>query len=103
MADSAKEEKQGNRKISVSFTTEPTKIKIVSEPTVVFTQRGYAPVVKVAIEGEEEEKVMFISAASLSAGLEELRSENDQKFAGIEAVIRKESTDRFAKYIVEGV
>ena len=89
------------RRSAISFTVDPVTVKIITEPYVVLTARGYAPVVDIEVDGDAERKVMFISAASLSQALEELRSENGGHFAGIRMRVRKESADRFAKYIVE--
>ena len=54
----------------------------------------------IEVDGETDRKVMFISAASLSQVLEEFRSENEGNFTGIHIKVRKESPDRFAKYVV---
>ena len=89
------------RKNILSVTTEPVTVKIASEPFVVLTARGYAPVVEVDVEGEEGRRIMFISAASLSQNLEELRLNNKNQFSGIRFRVKKESSDKFAKYIVE--
>lgn len=94
-------EQASPRKLSLSFTVEPTTVKIMSEPYVILTARGYAPVVDAEVVGEPDSRIMYISAGSLSNQLEELRIQNEGKFKGITAKIRKESTDKFAKYILE--
>ncbi len=100
--DTAENEKASSgRRSAISFTIEPVNLKIVTEPYVVLTARGYAPVVDIEVDGETDRKVMFISAASLSQVLEEFRSENEGNFTGIHIKVRKESPDRFAKYVVE--
>jgi len=92
---------KGEKRGSISFSTDPIKVKIISEPYVILTQRGYAPVVDIEAEEKPEASMMYISASSLSQALEGFRSENDMKFSGISIKIRKESSDRFAKYVVE--
>ena len=100
--DTAENERTSSgRRMSISFTVDPVTLKIITEPYVVLTARGYAPVVDIEVDGDPEKKVMFISAASLSQALEEFRSENNGHFTGIRLRVRKESADRFAKYVVE--
>lgn len=89
------------RKPAVSFTTDLVKIKIVSEPTVILTARGYAPIVNVEANDEPDARFMYISAASLSQALEPLRVGNNNRFTGLQIKVHKESADRFAKYVVE--
>lgn len=82
--------------------TEEQVVTIVSEPTVAFTYRGYVPAVIVQIETGEE-RLLYISAASIANPLEPIRQKNQGRFAGIKLALRKESADRFAKYIVREV
>ena len=81
--------------------TEATVVAIVSEPKVVMTYRGYAPVVEVIVDGESQKRLMYINSKSISTTLETLREENGGVFAGIKIRIRKESNDKFAKYIID--
>ncbi|MFC1809600.1 hypothetical protein ACFL3D_05735 [Candidatus Omnitrophota bacterium] len=82
------------------ISTDAVVVSIVSEPRVVMTYRGYAPVVEVQIEGEDAPKLMYINSKSISTTLESLKNENQGKFSGIKIRIRKESNDKFAKYII---
>jgi hypothetical protein len=82
------------------ISTEAVVVSIISEPRVVMTYRGYAPVVEVKVEGEESQKLMYINSKSISTTLESLKNENHGKFSGIKIRIRKESNDKFAKYII---
>lgn len=91
------------KKNRLEVTVDPVIFEIVSEPYVVLTYRGYAPVVDVMVREESEPRVMYISASSLSHGIEEQREKNNGKFKGINLRVRKESNERFAKYIVESV
>jgi len=81
--------------------TEPLLLRITSEPYVIYTSRGYAPVVDVADCKTSEVFTMFISAASIARKLESLRRANDNSFTGLEFWIRKESNDRMAPYVLE--
>ena len=83
------------------ISTEAVVVTIVSEPRVVMTYRGYAPVVEVQVEGEDAKRLMYINSKSISTTLENLKNENDGKFSGIKIRIRKESNDKFAKYIID--
>jgi hypothetical protein len=82
------------------ISTEAVVVSIISEPRVVMTYRGYAPVVEVKVEGEDAPKLMYINSKSISTTLESLKNENRGKFSGIKIRIRKESNDKFAKYII---
>src|SRR3989338_2377090 len=92
-----------SRKKPISVTTEAVILKIVSEPTVFLTFRGYAPVVEVHLDSEPagETNYLYIAAKSLSEPLDELRKKNGGKFKGLHLRLRKESTDKFAPYIVQ--
>lgn len=83
------------------FGTIWTDLEIVSEPNVILTFRGYAPIVLVRIEKSGITKVLYLSAKSLATPLEELREKNGGKFQGLKLRIRKESDEKLAKYVVE--
>ena len=87
----------------IRFGVEDVVVEIVSEPFVVNTFRGYAPVVDVKVEGEEETKSMYISAKSLADSLTPMVDGNGGKFTGLKLKIKKESADNRAPYIVEEV
>lgn len=91
------------RFVRIEITTEPVIVEIISEPYVVLTFKGYAPVVDVLVREENAPRVLFIGSSSLSHGIEEIRQRNNGKFKGINLRVRKESTDKFAKYIVEAI
>ena len=94
----ATEEKAEQLKIGTSLV----RFTITSEPGVVPTYRGYAPVLKARIAGEGTEKTLFISSRSLTEIIEKARAKNGGRWTGIELAIQKESDDKFAKYILEG-
>ncbi len=87
----------------VRFGVEEVALEIVSEPFVVNTFRGFAPVVDVKVEGEEGAKSMYISAKSLADSLTPMVEENGGKFTGLKLKIKKESADNRAPYVVEEV
>ena len=80
---------------------EPQYVQIVSEPYVVFTRRGYQPVVDVVPRKSKKPLPMRISATSLSNQLEIMRNENEGIFMGLEFWIRKASYERTSLYILE--
>ena len=91
------------RKKPISVTTEAVILKVVSEPTVFLTFRGYAPVVEVQLDSEPagETNYLYIAAKSLSEPIEEMRKKNGGKFTGLHLRLRKEAPDKFAPYIVQ--
>jgi len=91
------------RREFIRFGVDEVVVEIVSEPFVVNTYRGFAPVVDVKVEGEEGIKSMYISAKSLADSLTPAVDENGSKFTGLKLKIRKESADSRAPYIVEKV
>lgn len=84
-------------------TTDYANLKVVSEPYVVFTNRGYAPVVDVENTTDGNKYQFYIQALSIAKKFEELKKENDEKFAGINIKVKKESSDKFAPYIIEKI
>ena len=81
--------------------TEPILVRITTEPYVILTFKGYAPVVDVIDCKSSKEYVFFISSKSASEQLEQMRKNNGDRFTGIEVWIRKESDDKMARYILE--
>jgi hypothetical protein len=77
-------------------------VEIVSEPYVILTRLGYAPMVDVTLE-DGSKHGLIISSATLTTGLEKLRKANGGKLSGIKALLRKESEDPKSKYIVEAI
>jgi hypothetical protein len=74
-------------------------VEVVSEPYVVMSIRGYAPVVDV--QSPEGKQILFISSKSISLGLDPLVQANGGKFQGLRLRLRKETADRMAPYVVE--
>jgi hypothetical protein len=90
-------QQRSNLKVGVK----PVEVEVVSEPYVVMSFRGYAPVMDV--QGPDGKQILFISSKSISEGLEPLRQANGGKFIGLKLRLRKETEDRMAPYIVEKV
>jgi len=82
-------------------TTDFANLKVISEPYVVFTNRGYAPVVDVENTGDNVKYQFYIQALSIAKKFEEMKKENDEKFSGLSFKVKKESSEKFAPYIIE--
>ena len=80
---------------------EPKLLQITSEPYVIFTKRGYQPVVNVLEKKRKMNLILFISPVTLTRQLEPLREENNGQFIGLEFWIRKESYEKTSSYILE--
>jgi hypothetical protein len=89
------------RKDPLRVDIEGVVVRILTEPFVVNTTRGYAPAVNVELEGTGEERTMFIGAKSLSDPLQRMVEANDGKFTGLRLSLKKQSEDRYAGYLVE--
>jgi len=76
-------------------------LEIISEPYIIMTIRGYAPVVNVKVTDSSEQNYLFIGSRTLSVSLEPLVKANGGKFSGLKFKLRKESDDRMASYILE--
>lgn len=79
------------------------ELEIVSEPNVLLTIRGYAPILRVRNSRTGLEYMLYIAARSLAEPLETLRKNNGGIFEGIRFRIRKESMEQMAKYEIEVV
>ena len=86
---------------SLKVSTGWIELEIVSEPDVVLTIRGYAPIIRVRKVRTGVEYLLYISAKSIAQPLEVLRSNNFGRFKGIRFRIRKESMEAIAKYEIE--
>jgi len=78
-------------------------LEIISEPYLVNSIRGYAPIIDVKHLGEKTNYSLYISAKSISDGLEPLRINNDNLFTGIKFKIRKEENKKMSKYLIENL
>ena len=89
------EERKPNLKVGVNWIT----AEVASEPFVVMSIRGYAPVVDV--KTPEGEFILYISSKSISDGLEAMLRTTGGAFKGLKFKVKKESEDKMARYIVE--
>jgi len=87
------------RKPNLKVGTEFIPVEIVSEPYVVMTIRGFAPVVDVKCP--QGDFMLYISSKSMSDGLVPLLETTEGKFNGLKFKVKKESEDKMARYIVE--
>jgi hypothetical protein len=87
------------RKPNLKVGTEWISVEITSEPYVVMTVRGFAPVVDV--KAPAGEFILYISSKSISDGLMPLQEAAGGKFKGLKFRVKKESEDKMARYIVE--
>ena len=86
---------------SLKVSTGWIQLEIISEPNVVLTYKGYAPVLRVRKLRTNVEFILYISAKSLAEPLEELRENNAHLFKGIKFQVRKENSAPMAKYEVK--
>jgi hypothetical protein len=91
----ADQDRKPNLKVGVEWIT----AEVLSEPFVVMSIRGYAPVVNV--KTPEGEFILYISSKSISEGLDPLVRTNGGAFKGLKLRLRKETEDKMAPYIVE--
>jgi hypothetical protein len=87
------------RKPNLKVGTDWIPVEISSEPYVVMTIRGFAPVVDV--KTPQGDFILYISSKSMSDGLVPLLEKTDGKFNGLKFRVKKESEDKMARYIVE--
>lgn len=79
--------------------TEWIAIEVLSEPLVIMSLRGYAPVLEV--QAPAGKHILYISSKSISEGLEPKRQANGGRFSGLKLRVRKASEDKMAPYEVE--
>ncbi len=77
------------------------QLRVHGEPYVVATFRGYAPVLEVENLHSRTRHYVFISAKSFMDGVEPLRVANGGVFDGLVFKVRKDSDDKYAKYVVQ--
>jgi hypothetical protein len=82
---------------------EPVRVIFSSEPYVVTTFAGFSVAADVlAVKGRLKlEKTLLLGSRSLSDSLKPRIIENNGNLVGVELSIRKESSERTAKYLLE--
>ena len=78
-------------------------LEVISEPDVVLTFKGYAPILRVRKLSNDLEFVLYISAKSLGASLEKFRENNNGVFTGVQFSVRKKDTTPMAPYEIKGI
>ena len=76
-------------------------LEIISEPDVILTFKGYAPILRVRKLSNNLEYILYISAKSLGEPLEKLRENNEGIFRGIQFRVRKNGKAPMAPYEIE--
>ena len=87
------------RKPNLKVGTDWIPVEVTSEPYVVMTIRGFAPVVDV--KTPQGDFIMYVSSKSMSDGLVPMLEKTNGKFNGLKFRVKKESEDKMALYIVE--
>ena len=83
-------------------TTNWVVLEITSKPYIVLTFRGYVAAVKSReLPTEREYELLISGIKSLAQGIEQLRTANNGRFAGIRFRIKKETDDRSSPYLIE--
>ena len=88
---------------SLKVSTGWIELEIISEPDVILTYRGYAPILQVRKISNDLEYIFYISAASLGPTLEGLRQNNADSFIGIQFRVRKKEATPMAPYEIEAI
>jgi len=82
--------------------TQLIAIRVISNPYVVYTWRGYAAVIDVATGTQKSKRFqLFIGPKTLASAIEERRLKNQGAFVGIKFRVRRESNDVRSAYVVE--
>jgi hypothetical protein len=84
----------------IRITDSAQVLQISSEPYVQFGRRGYQPVIDVENIHSGQTGFLIISAQSLSEPLHEMSQENNGMLTGTTIIIKKESRDKMARYVV---
>jgi len=79
------------------------EVEVVSEPDVLLTFKGYAPILRVKVVKSGLVKHIFIGAKSLANELERMRKANSGRFVGLRFRFKKESHETMSPYIVEEI
>jgi hypothetical protein len=79
------------------------EVEVTSEPDVVLTFRGYAPILRIKVRQSGLEKTLFINAKTLASPLDVLRKRNGGRFIGMKLRLRKESQEPLSHYAVEAL
>ena len=84
----------------LKIDTRPVKLRIESEPYVIFMGRAFIPVIDVYEVRKRREYILLISAQSISIPLKQWQ-DHEKSLVHIEFWINKASEERSAKYELE--
>ena len=84
----------------LKIDTRPVKLRIESEPYVIFMGRAFVPVIDVYEVRKRREYILLISAQSISIPLKQWQ-DYEKSLVHIEFWINKASEERSAKYELE--
>ena len=93
---------QSDRKPTLKVGTDWVEVEIRTDPFVVATRFGYAPVVEVEALREGKVYVWFVKAGSIAEKLEPIRIAHGS-LEGVQVRIRRETAEQTARYLIEDV
>lgn len=88
------------RPVPISIGTGWTAVRIVSEPFLVVTFRGYAPMCEVEVVSTGLRYGLLLGSKSITAAIEPLRAANGGLFANLHVSLRRLGAERTAAYEV---
>jgi hypothetical protein len=88
------------RPVGINIGTAWTAVEVVSEPFLVATFRGYAPMCEVQVVSTGLRYGLLIGSKSITSALEPLRVSNGGQFVGLHLSLRRTGTERTAPYEV---
>ena len=89
-----------NARERLKIDTKPIKLRIESEPYVIFMGRAFVPVINVYEVKKKKEHILIISAQSISIPLKRWL-DDEKSLVHMEFWINKASEERSAKYELE--
>lgn len=93
---------QADRYPTLKVGTEWVEIEIRTDPFVVLTRFGYAPVLEVELLSEGKIYTWFVKAASIASKLEPIRMAHGS-LEGVQVRVKRESAEQTAPYLVDDV
>ena len=85
----------------IKISVERELLVVASDPYVVYTRRGYTPVIDVEHVHSGLKGFLVITAMSLAEPLHLIQEENGGTLVGTTLSIQKENKSRMAAYVVE--
>ncbi|MFC1522129.1 hypothetical protein ACFL6Y_06945 [Elusimicrobiota bacterium] len=82
---------------------DPVKVEVMSDPYLIVTRMGYAPMVTVKNIETSTEESLRIASQSITVALEGLRANNGGNLKGLKFEVSKETPDVKSKYILKPI